>query len=57
MKYFSEKDGSLLFRNDGETVMLTPWGADSLRVRARILSDIEYDGFRLAAGGLAQREL
>lgn len=40
MNFFEEKDGSLYFRENGETVMITPWGTDSLRVRARILSDI-----------------
>lgn len=40
MKFFEEKDGSLLFRENGETVMITPWGAHSLRVRASVLSDI-----------------
>lgn len=41
MKFFEEKNGSLLFRSNGETVILTPWGPDSLRVRSSILSDIE----------------
>ena len=40
MKFFEEKDGSLIFRENGETVMLTPWGDNSLRVRARIMDDI-----------------
>lgn len=41
MKYFTENHENLIFRQDGETVMLTPWGENSLRVRAAILSDIE----------------
>lgn len=40
MNFFEEQNGSLLFRSNGETVMITPWGKDSLRVRASILSDI-----------------
>lgn len=40
MGFFVEKDGSLIFRENGETVMLTPWGDNSLRVRARIMDDI-----------------
>ncbi len=40
MNFFEEKDGSLVFRENGETVMITPWGADSLRVRSAILGDI-----------------
>ena len=40
MNFFEEKDGSLVFRENGETVLITPWGADSLRVRSAILGDI-----------------
>ncbi|MBQ7840459.1 MAG: glycoside hydrolase family 31 protein [Lachnospiraceae bacterium] len=40
MNFFEEKDGSLIFRENGETVMLTPWGENSLRIRSRILDDI-----------------
>ena len=29
LHYFEEKDGSLLFRENGESVMVTPWGANS----------------------------
>ena len=41
LQYFEEKEGSLLFRENGETVMVTPWGANSLRVRAAFLGEIE----------------
>ena len=41
LHFFEEKDGSLIFRENGETVMVTPWGADSFRVRAAFLGDIE----------------
>ena len=40
MKFFEEQEGSLVFRENGETVMVTPWGADSLRVRAVFLGEI-----------------
>ena len=40
MIFFEEKEGSLIFRENGETVMVTPWGRDSLRVRARFMGDI-----------------
>ncbi len=43
VKYFEERNGSLIFRENGETVMLTPWGRDSLRVRATVLSDIDEE--------------
>ncbi len=41
LHFFEEKDGSLIFRENGETVMVTPWGADSFRVRAAFLGEIE----------------
>lgn len=41
MRFFEEKNGSLIFRENGETVMLTPWGENSLRIRSRILDDID----------------
>lgn len=41
MRFFEESNGSLLFRENGETLMVTPWGENSLRVRSTILSDIE----------------
>ena len=43
MKYFEKVDNSLIFRQDGETVMVTPWGRDSLRVRSCILGEISED--------------
>jgi len=41
MKYFTVENGSLLWRNHGETLMLTPWGQNSLRVRSAMLHDVE----------------
>ena len=40
LHYFEEQNKSLIFRENGETVMVEPWGADSLRVRATFLGDI-----------------
>lgn len=47
MRFFEEKDGSLIFRENGETVMVTPWGPDSLRIRSRILDDISDENAAL----------
>ena len=30
----------LIWRGDGETVVIEPWGADSVRVRARLMQDV-----------------
>ena len=40
---FFERDGSaLLYRQNGETVRVEPWGPNSLRVRAGILSELDW---------------
>ena len=41
MQYFEISNGSLICRNSGETVMLTPWGKNSLRLRAVFLGEIK----------------
>ena len=43
MQYFENQNGSLIFRENGETVVVSPWGADSLRVRSTILGDVTDD--------------
>lgn len=47
MNFFEEYEGSLLFRENGETVMITPWGENSFRVRSTVLSDISEDSAAL----------
>ena len=41
MGFFEEIEGSLVFRENGETVMISPWGPNSLRVRATFLGGIK----------------
>ncbi|MFJ4160051.1 TIM-barrel domain-containing protein [Microbacterium testaceum] len=38
--HFSIDGTRLLWRGDGETVLIEPWGRDSVRVRARLMHDI-----------------
>ena len=47
MNFFEETNGSLVFRENGETLMVTPWGENSLRIRSTILSDIEEGSIAL----------
>ncbi len=45
---FFEKNGSrLIFRENGETVEVAPWGKNSLRVRASFLGDIQEGSIAL----------
>lgn len=41
MDFFEEKDGKLIFRENGETVLVEPWGEDSIRVRGCMLGEIQ----------------
>ncbi len=41
MKYFDADGHTLRFRNHGETLEITPWGENCLRVRSAMLTDVE----------------
>ena len=57
MKFFEEQNGSLVFRENGETVMVTPWGKNSLRIRATVLSDISDESVALIAQETIQTDI
>lgn len=39
MNFFEQRENELIFRENGETVIVSPWGENSLRVRSAILSE------------------
>lgn len=41
MNYFEKTDNSLIFRSNGETVKICPWGRNSLRIRSSFFGDIK----------------
>ena len=41
LRFMEEKDGKLIFRENGETVLVEPWGEDSIRVRSCMLGEIQ----------------
>lgn len=47
MEWFCREGQSLVWRNKGETLMLTPWGEDSIRVRSVLMGDIADNRFAL----------
>lgn len=47
MNYFEEKNGALIFRENGETVKVEGWAGDGLRVRGGILADISEESIAL----------
>ena len=47
---FCVNGARLLWRGDGGTVLIEPWGRDSVRVRARLMHDVaDHDGALLPA--------
>ena len=47
MRYFEQENQKLIMRNKGETLVIEPWGEDSLRVRSVLMGDILDTEFAL----------
>ena len=47
MQYFERNGQELIWRNRGETLVITPWGEDSLRVRATLMGEVQDTRFAL----------
>ena len=47
MRYFEQDGNSLVWRNKGETLVITPWGENSLRVRSAMQGDVQDFRFAL----------
>ena len=47
MKYFERCGNDLVWRNKGETLVISPWGQNSLRVRSTLLGDVLDTRFAL----------
>ena len=47
MQYFDWNGTQVTWRNHGETVVVEPWGPDSLRVRAVLMGEVQDDRFAL----------
>ena len=47
MQYFDWNGTQVTWRNHGETVVVEPWGPDSLRVRAVLMGEVRDDRFAL----------
>ncbi len=41
MNYFEKNGSSLIWRNRGETLVITPWGPDSLRVCSCLMGEVQ----------------
>ena len=47
MRYFIQDGNRLIWRNDGETLMISPWGPSSMRVQSVLMSEIQDDRWAL----------
>ena len=47
MQYFEQQGQQVIWRNRGETLVVEPWGQDSLRVRSVLMGDVRDDRFAL----------
>ena len=47
MKYFERCGNDLVWRNRGETLVISPWGQNSLRVRSTLQGDVLDTRFAL----------
>ena len=54
MRYFERDGNSLVWRNMGETLVITPWGQDSLRVRSALQGDVADNRYALLEPGEAR---
>ena len=56
--YYFEKDGqSLIWRNKGETLIITPWGENSLRVRSTLQGEVTDTRFALLEPEATETEI
>ena len=47
MEYFERSENALIWRNNGETLEIRPWGPDSFRVRSVMMGELRDDRFAL----------
>ena len=47
MRYFTQDGSRLIWRNNGETLIISPWGPDSMRVQSVLMGEIRDDRWAL----------
>ena len=57
MRYFEQHGNELIWRNKGETLIISPWGANSLRVRSALQADVMDPCFALLDPEQAEAEI
>lgn len=49
LQVFTQKDNQLIWRSNGETLVISPWGENSLRVRSAMMHEAEDTRYSLLA--------
>lgn len=57
LEFFEVREGSLIYRENGETLMVTPWGKDSLRVRSVFAGEVEEGSVALLEPESAEADI
>ncbi len=57
MRYFEQNGSELIWRNKGETLVISPWGANSLRVRSVLQGEVQDTRFALLEPEQAKVEI
>ena len=57
MRYFEQSGNELIWRNKGETLIISPWGENSLRVRSTLQGDVQDTRFALLEPDQAEVEI
>ena len=57
MRYFEQNGNELIWRNKGETLIISPWGENSLRVRSTLQGDVMDTRFALLEPEKAEVEI
>ena len=57
MRYFEQDGQNLVWRNAGETLVISPWGENSLRVRSALMGEVEDSRYALLEPESADAEI
>jgi len=57
MRYFEQNGSELIWRNKGETLIISPWGENSLRVRSTLQGDVQDTRFALLEPEKAETQI
>lgn len=57
MAFFEQVSNGILYRDNGETLLIEPWGMDSFRVRSKILGEMDDSSVALLPQGACETSI